>query len=309
VLNLLEPKRTNYDIHFRIGSIPVRIHPLFWLIPLLLGIRPDVKPLYSFIWLAVVTVSILLHEMGHALAIRYYGYRPWITLYGLGGLASYNPEEEFGYDPVFVLGEHLRRYRNTRRDVVIALAGPMAGFLFAGLIIGGIWLSNIWNSGAQIYFGWDLAGGRLLQWQIQGVSNAALKQTLEYLLYINIFWGLVNLLPIFPLDGGQISRALLTARLGSQGLGTSFRLGLITGIGMVAISIVLWPKEQKLFGAIMFGILAFQNYQFLRGFQTYGGDIFEGGGGGGSRRRASWDDDEDRGPRQPWETDDRDERW
>ena len=151
MLNLLEPKRTNYDIHFRIGSIPVRIHPLFWLIPLLLGIRPDVKPLHSFIWLAVVTVSILLHELGHALAIRYYGYRPWITLYALGGLASYDPEEEFGYDPVFVLGEHLRRYRNTRRDVVIALAGPMAGFLFAGLIVGGIWLS-----GAQIFFNLDL---------------------------------------------------------------------------------------------------------------------------------------------------------
>ena len=72
----------------------------------------------------------------------YYGYRPWITLYAFGGLASYNPEEEFGYDPVFVLGEHLRRYRNTRRDVIIALAGPAAGFLFAGLIVGGIWLSN-----------------------------------------------------------------------------------------------------------------------------------------------------------------------
>jgi stage IV sporulation protein FB len=303
VLNLLEPKPTNYDIHFRIGSIPVRIHPLFWLIPLLLGIRPDVKPLHSFIWLAVVTVSILLHELGHALAIRFYGYRPWITLYGLGGLASYNPEEEFGYDPVLVLGEHLLRYRNTRRDVVIALAGPAAGFLFAGLIVGGIWLC-----GARIYFDWDLAGGRLVQWEIQGVANESLRQTFEYLLYINIFWGLVNLLPIFPLDGGQISRALLTARLGSQGLGTSFRLGMITGIGMVAIALLLWPKEQKLFGAIMFGILAFQNYQFLQGFQTYGGDILEGGGGG-SRRRPAWDDDEDRGPRQPWETDDRDERW
>ena len=28
------------------------------------------------------------------------------------------------------------------------------------------------------------------------------------LLFVNIFWGLVNLLPVFPLDGGQISREL-----------------------------------------------------------------------------------------------------
>ncbi len=99
MLNLLEPKRTNYDIHFRIGSIPVRIHPLFWVIPLLLGIQPNVKPLHSFIWLAAVTVSILIHELGHALAIRYYGYRPWITLYALGGLASYNPKKSLATIP------------------------------------------------------------------------------------------------------------------------------------------------------------------------------------------------------------------
>ncbi len=305
MLHLLEPKRTNYDLHFRIGSIPVRIHPLFWLIPLLLGIRPDVKPLHSFLWLAVVTISILLHELGHAVAIRYYGYRPWITLYGLGGLASYNPEEEFGYDPVFVLGEHLRRYRNTQRDVVIALAGPMAGFLFAGLIVAGIWLS-----GAEVHFSLDLLQGKLIAWEFNGIPKFTLQVLLDMLLQVNIFWGLVNLLPIFPLDGGQISRALLTARLGSQGLGTSFRLGMITGVAMVAVAILLWPMEQKLFGAVLFGLLAFQNYQFLQGFQTYGGDIFEGGGGGGgSRRRPAWDDEDDRGPRQPWETDDRDERW
>lgn len=301
VLNLLEPKRTNYDIHFRIGSIPVRIHPLFWLIPLFLGIRPDIPPLHSFLWLGVVTVSILIHELGHALAIRYYGYRPWITLYGLGGLASYNPDEEFGYDPAFVLGEHLRRYRNTRRDVVIALAGPMAGFLFAGLIIGGIFAA-----GGQVDFNWDFATGQLLRWDIVGIEKKTVEVLLKYLLFINIFWGLVNLLPIFPLDGGQISRALLTAKQGSPGIGTSLWIGVIVGSVMAVIALVLWPKEQKLFGLLMFGLLAYQNYTLLQAFKTYGGDIFEGGG---PRRRSSWDDDEDRGPRQPWETDDRDERW
>ncbi len=304
MLHLLEPKRTNYDIHFRIGSIPVRIHPLFWLIPLMLGIGPDVPPLHSFIWLGVVTVSILIHELGHALAIRYYGYRPWVTLYALGGLASYNPEDEFGYDPVFVLGEHLRRYRNTQRDVLISLAGPAAGFLFAALIIGGIWAS-----GARVDFDWDLAGGRIIQWHIDGVHNPSLAVTLHYLLYINIFWGLVNLLPIFPLDGGQISRALLTAQQGSQGIGISLRLGMITGIAMAIIAVLLWPAEQKIFGGLMFGILAYQNFTLLQAFNTYGGDIFNSGGAGGPRRRPSWDDEEDRGPRQPWESDDRDERW
>ncbi len=301
MLNLLEPKRTNYDIHFRIGSIPVRIHPLFWVTTLLLGIRPDIRPIESITWIVAVTVSILIHELGHALAIRSYGYRPWITLHWLGGLASYDPEEEFGFDPVFVLGEHLSRFRNTRRDVLIALAGPVAGFLFAALVIGGIWAA-----GARVVFDWDFATGQLLKPRISGIEKPALDTFLFQLLYINIFWGLVNLLPIFPLDGGQISRALLTARQGSQGLGTSLWLGTITGAVMALIALVLWPPDQKVFGLLMFGLLAYQNYTLLQGFKTYGGDIFEGGG---PRRRSSWDDDEDRGPRQPWETDDRDERW
>ena len=299
MLNLLEPKRTNYDIHFRIGSIPVRIHPLFWLTTLLLGIRPDILPVHSLLWIFSVTVSILIHELGHALAIRSYGYRPWITLYVLGGLASYDPEEEFGFDPVFVLGEHLNRFRNTRRDVLIALAGPVAGFLFAGALIGGIFAA-----GARVSFVGDFADSNLLA--ISGVEKPALLKLLEQLLYINIFWGLVNLLPIFPLDGGQISRALLTAQQGSQGIGSSFKLGMITGIVVALAALFLRDPGQKLFVMIMFGLLAYQNYRLLRDFKTYGSDIFEGGGGG---RRSSWDDDEDRGPRQPWETDDRDERW
>ena len=86
---------------------------------------------------------------------------------------------------------------------------------------------------------------------------------------------------------------------------------MFTGIAVAAIAVILWPPEQKIFGALLFGILAYQNYTLLQAFNTYGGDIFEGGGGGpgGPRRRPSWDDDEDRGPRQPWETDDRDEKW
>jgi hypothetical protein len=139
------------------------------------------------------------------------------------------------------------------------------------------------------------------------VSNPTLDVLLQFLLDINIFWGLVNLLPIFPLDGGQISRALFTAQQGSPGIGTSLWLGMITGILMAVVALLLWDPEQKLFGLIMFGLLAYQNYTLLQAFKTYGGDIFEGGGS--QRRGPAWDDNDDHNPRQPWETDDRDERW
>ena len=42
-------------------------------------------------WVVAVFVGVLFHEFGHASAMRAYGFYPWITLYGMGGMASYHP--------------------------------------------------------------------------------------------------------------------------------------------------------------------------------------------------------------------------
>ena len=116
-----EPARTAGDLNFSLFGIPVRVHPFFWLITLFLGPirsqRPDI--LYAVLaWILAVFISILIHELGHALVQRAYGYRPWITLYGLGGLASYDPAAV--YQP---------RGSPTVRQILISAAGPGAGFL------------------------------------------------------------------------------------------------------------------------------------------------------------------------------------
>ncbi len=84
---LAEPPPGQGDIHFRIFGIPVRVHPFFWLIAVLLVIRGDPKPAQVLIWVAAMFVSILIHELGHAWLQRRYGGRPRIVLYGMGGLA------------------------------------------------------------------------------------------------------------------------------------------------------------------------------------------------------------------------------
>src|SRR5437016_2491445 len=38
-----------------------------------------------------------------------------------------------------------------------------------------------------------------------------LGHAVRYLLWINLFWGLLNLLPVWPLDGGQISGEVASA--------------------------------------------------------------------------------------------------
>jgi hypothetical protein len=117
-----EPAPTQADVHFRLAGVPVRVHPYFWIVTLIMGMggfrAGKADPVESLVWVAIVFVSILVHEMGHATMQRIYGGHPWITLYGLGGLASCNDCD-----------------RSPLRQIIILLAGPCAGFLLAAFVV------------------------------------------------------------------------------------------------------------------------------------------------------------------------------
>ena len=70
----------------------MRIHPFFWIIVLILGLDFDRRtpPEEVIGWILAVLVSILIHELGHAVVQRRYGGHPRIILYGLGGMAVCN---------------------------------------------------------------------------------------------------------------------------------------------------------------------------------------------------------------------------
>ncbi|MDX1963617.1 MAG: site-2 protease family protein [Pirellulales bacterium] len=295
---LTEPARTNYDLHFRLAGIPVRVHPLFWVFTLMMGLTGDARPMPVLIWLVAVFVSILVHELGHALAIRYYGWRPSITLYAFGGLASYNPADDLGYDPDFVLGEQAWRVRSLTSELVILFAGPGAGFLLAATIIMAV---NLWGmaTGGDIgvLFFYDPA--TLIGTFVTGLFHLEpLLYLLNDLLYINIFWGLLNLLPIFPLDGGQISQKLFYHYQGPRGLLWAAQLAIAACVAMVLFVLLRWNDEQRLFGMLMFGSLGFTNFQIYRGLKGLGDDIDSIHFGQPPRDR----------DRQPWESDDDDDR-
>ena len=57
------------------------------------------------------------------------------------------------------------------------------------------------------------------------------------LLHVNILWGLVNLLPIYPLDGGQIARELFT--LGNPRAGIIQSLQLSAGAAVLVAAYAL----------------------------------------------------------------------
>jgi Zn-dependent protease len=98
-------------------------------------------------------------------------------------------------------------------------------------------------------------------WRVGAIPNFNVLLLVHYLLDINIFWGLINLLPVYPLDGGQISRQLLISSDPYGGIRKSLWLSVIVG-GVVAV--VGWAYMNQPYLGVMFGMLAFSSYTMLQ---------------------------------------------
>lgn len=241
---LIEPPRSQYDVNFTVAGIPVRIHPLFWLVTVLLVATRDTKPVDVFIWVAAVFISILIHELGHAVMIRYFGWRPHVVLYSFGGLAIYEPTSH-----------------RTWPQIVISFAGPAAGFILAAMVVIGIRLA-----GHQVQLNSDNPFSPV--W-FKPFDAKNLQLFIRYMLFINIFWGLMNLLPIYPLDGGKIAQEVLNHFNPANGMRQSIMTSIFTAGGM---ALVMGVKFGDLFMALFFAYFAFINYQMLQQFDgRFGG--------------------------------------
>lgn len=238
---------TRYDLRFSVGDVPVRVHPLFWLIALLLGSTGDLLTIP--IWIFVVFVSVLIHELGHALAFRFYGIRSQIVLHAMGGL-TIPDAAPWG-------GGWANVAPSPKQQIVISLAGPFAGFTFAMLLMAGVAVS----------------GGSLLTSRLFGILPLPLTAIMPFggnllsvfltmLLFVNIFWGIFNLLPVFPLDGGQVTRNVLIQYDPWDGARKSLWVSVIAGAVIALAGLLLM---RSIYIAFLFGLLAFQSYQSLQG--------------------------------------------
>lgn len=260
-----EPNRTPYDFQFHIFGIPVRVHPLFWLVAVILGwsaVRDGLQ--FLVVWVACVFMSVLVHELGHVLAGQYFGTQGHIVLYGMGGLA---------------VGSSNLPHRSQR--IVVYFAGPLAGFVFLCVIFAVLYLADQTRFWLYLATMLRLVGVRLPLGHIDAenfVFNPILDETLQALVFINLLWGLVNLLPIWPLDGGQISRDVCSALLPGRGLRISLGISFVVAALLALHSIMahygrplipFLPLGGSIFNALLFGSLALQSFQLLQVQQTY----------------------------------------
>jgi stage IV sporulation protein FB len=273
--------RTRFDLSFRLGDVPVRVHPFFWLSAVLLGLygpgEGADKLIHLLIWVGIVFVSVLVHEMGHILMGRYFGSDGHILLTGFCGLAVGSSEVP----------------ERWQRNLVL-LAGPGAGFLFGAAVFGLFWAAYpdmalfVLGSlvGVGVEFGPDVV-----------IPSAYLWITVFSLLWINLAWGLVNLLPIWPLDGGQICRETCQYFESRDAIRLSLKISIGTAIAFALLGLIEFVRKEpliphvslgdSLFPVLFFGILAFSSYRLLQ-FVTMAGSDWE---------------EMDTGPRQPWEQD------
>lgn len=173
-----------------VRGIDIRLHITFPLIlvwaAIQFGVLADgglTGAIFGVIVVTLLFFIVTLHELGHAMAALHYGVPvAEIVLLPIGGVAQL---ERIPENPI--------------QEFVIAIAGPAVNFAIAALM-----------ALVAAVLGIDLIR------PIEGLINIrqlTFDSIFTYLFLYNIFLGLFNLLPAFPMDGGRVLRALLATRL------------------------------------------------------------------------------------------------
>ncbi len=257
---LVSPEHTAYDLRFRLLGIPVRVHPLFWLVMLLIsGCSDNLK--LGLVFVACGFVSVLVHEFGHGLAHRATGGRsPGIVLYAMGGFCMMDSRPQRPGERLFVL-----------------LMGPGAGFLLLAVVLAAARIMyGIHPADALAKFsvgggpmargikvvrsGLGLGDGDFIRVAHQLPRSLELVNGFFFMLEINLLWGILNLLPIWPLDGGQSTEVILEQVDPRHARRWTHVVSLLTAGGIA----LYWASRSQYMLALWFGYFAFMNYQSLQ---------------------------------------------
>lgn len=247
-------QRSRGSLRFSLFGIPTEIQPFSWILLGLLGLSMysnTASPLQpALIFVVVGMLSLLAHEFGHALTARAFTKKTPIVIIGNLGGVTYPGA----------------RMPSRMAHFLYVLAGPMAGFglgilaaIVMGLQIGSIGgaLSIYVLEPISIFFDIDLPASAYLA-VAEGIENGSLTQ-FSLLLYSSFFmicfwWTVFNLLPILPMDGGQL---LLTAT-------NKPKIAAGIGLALSALLAIWFVTNGGIFMTLLVGYFAWINWQILK---------------------------------------------
>ena len=258
---LQAPAPSPYDLNLRLIGFPVRVSFTFWIGSVLFGYgivrsvefamadeSPGMAPLLV-LWAGCMLVSILVHEMGHAVAFRCFGVPSRIVLYHMGGLAI--PTRGDGYGDGYSDDRMLTL--SPGRSLIVSAAGPVTQLGSAVLLAALIHVAGYYVDGLRM-----LPGGvddLINRDADQILSSPIARAAVIFYVLPSVFWAVLNCVPVYPLDGGRVVRSLVEL------LGAPAAVWLWTGVivGGAMAAYGYWGGQ--LFLAILFAVLAVSNYQ------------------------------------------------
>lgn len=193
------------------GKIPFSMSLSFWAVAGLIGYFNTNSLIGTFLWIAVIFVSVLVHELGHALVALSLGLNPRIELVAFGGLTHY-----------------LKGELSLGKQFLVVVAGPVFGFA--------LFLAAFLLNAAGVLSGYG-------------------AQFLILLQFVNLFWTLLNLIPVLPLDGGQILRIAFDVFFRPKGR----YYALIVGVCIAGAAALFFFFHQMILLGAFFFLFAYQN--------------------------------------------------
>jgi Zn-dependent protease len=201
----------------RLSGIRVELHVSFLLLfALVYGLTWHGSGAFAAAWaglgILLIFSSVLLHELGHCLVAQRFGISiSRIILLPIGGMAQFS-----------------RIPREPRTELLITVAGPAVNFFLAFIFLGMAGIPGNWQELLAASPGTNL------------IHLAAVA---------NLIMGTFNLLPIFPMDGGRIFRALMAYRFSYL---NATRAAVLTGkiLAVTGVLVALYPFQNYLAAAL-----------------------------------------------------------
>ena len=203
----------------KLFGIEIRIHFTFLLLVIFIWVAQSATKdissgLRALSLVGIVFGSVILHELGHALVARHAGVpAKGIILLPIGGITILDETQVISESP------------NTwKRDIRIAVAGPFVNLLTAAAV-------------ALVLFA---MGFPLLARPLVTPGNL-----LRSLVWLNVYLGLFNLLPAYPMDGGRVLRALFSREADPvRATQRAVRIGQVFSTLFMVVGMLLATQDQ-----------------------------------------------------------------